>query len=199
MKICEECGFPKDLSEYSFDKYKDKIYYRKICRACQNIKNKSYRENNKELVKQRKTKYIQNNKDKIREHKVIYYQKNKNKVDLKNRKYILSHPDSRKEVTRKYYFSHKEYYHLKVIERIARKQKLTIQKFSVKDLNDRMSVFGFMCAYCGGPFQHIDHVKPMIKNGPHCLSNLRPACRKCNLSKSSKSLFEWRFKQSINN
>lgn len=50
-----------------------------------------------------------------------------------------------------------------------------------------MSVFGNKCAYCGGKFEHIDHVIPMIKGGYHCLANLRPACKLCNLRKGRKS------------
>lgn len=76
-------------------------------------------------------------------------------------------------------------------KRRAMKRKATIQKFDVESLNQRMSVFGYKCAYCRGPFEHIDHVKPLSKGGPHCLSNLRPSCAYCNLSKHNKTLKEW--------
>ncbi|MBT2266408.1 HNH endonuclease [Rhodococcus erythropolis] len=39
---------------------------------------------------------------------------------------------------------------------------------------------------CGGPYQHLDHVKPLSAGGPHMLSNLRPSCADCNLSKGAK-------------
>ena len=76
-------------------------------------------------------------------------------------------------------------------ERRMRVLEKTIVEFSMEELNQRLSVFGFRCAYCGGPFEHLDHVKPLISGGPHCLSNLRPACAKCNLSKGKKTLKEW--------
>ena len=75
--------------------------------------------------------------------------------------------------------------------RRALKRNATIQVFTDEQLNARMSMFGYKCAYCGGPFEHIDHVIPLSKNGRHCLSNLRPACSKCNLSKHSKNLNKW--------
>ena len=53
-------------------------------------------------------------------------------------------------------------------------------------LSARMAAFGNQCWMCGGDFEHIDHVKPLSKGGPHILSNLRPACAHCNLSKSNK-------------
>ena len=92
---------------------------------------------------------------------------------------------------KKYKEDNKELYRECARRRRARKRQATIQTFTIKELNDRMSVFGYRCAYCNGPFEHIDHVKPLSKGGPHCLSNLRPACKACNLSKHAKKLSEW--------
>ncbi len=39
---------------------------------------------------------------------------------------------------------------------------------------------------CGGPFEEVDHVKPIAKGGWHALANLRPACFRCNNQKSDK-------------
>lgn len=64
-------------------------------------------------------------------------------------------------------------------------------QFTTDQLEQRMSMFGFMCAYCGGKFEHIDHVQPISKGGYHCLSNLRPACKKCNLQKFNKTAKQW--------
>ena len=64
--------------------------------------------------------------------------------------------------------------------------------FTADQLDARMSVFGHRCAYCGGPFEHVDHVIPVSRGGLHCLSNLRPACAPCNLSKGAKRLAEWK-------
>lgn len=60
-----------------------------------------------------------------------------------------------------------------------------------EQFNQRMSMFNFKCAYCGGLFEQIDHVKSISKNGPHCLSNLRPACQCCNNKKSNKDAKQW--------
>jgi 5-methylcytosine-specific restriction endonuclease McrA len=213
VKICCNCNLP--LSFEHFNKQKaTRDGFTTTCKLCKKVKDKEYvaknidallikgkvyRDNNRELINKKKKDYRDNNSEKIKVFAKKHYNKNKVEINRKAIKYQKLHPEIRKKITRAYYLKNKEYYHLKVLERLARKQKLTIQKFSVKDLNDRMAVFGFKCAYCGGPFQHIDHVKPMIKNGLHCLSNLRPSCRKCNLSKGSKSLLEWKlFKEKQN-
>jgi len=50
------------------------------------------------------------------------------------------------------------------------------------------------CAYCGGTEGgiHMDHVIPLSRGGRHAIGNVVPACRKCNLSKGSKLLMEWK-------
>ena len=59
--------------------------------------------------------------------------------------------------------------------------------FTAAQLASRLSMFSG-CWMCGTSTEemHIDHVKPIIKGGPHMLSNLRPACAPCNLRKGSK-------------
>src|SRR5690606_26318465 len=58
--------------------------------------------------------------------------------------------------------------------------------FTADQLDQRMSMFGCRCWMCGGPFEHMDHVKPLSRGGWHCLSNLRPSCARCNKSKADK-------------
>lgn len=68
-----------------------------------------------------------------------------------------------------------------------RKGAPTIQ-FTLQQLEDRLSMFAG-CWMCGcaldGGF-HVDHVKPLARGGWHCLSNLRPSCPTCNISKGAK-------------
>lgn len=47
-------------------------------------------------------------------------------------------------------------------------------------------MFGFKCWMCGAPYDHVDHVKPISRGGSNLLCNLRPACARCNRSKSNK-------------
>ncbi|NRQ35984.1 HNH endonuclease [Nonomuraea sp. NN258] len=54
---------------------------------------------------------------------------------------------------------------------------------------------GWVCHICGYPIDglddlHFDHVIPLIKGGPHSLTNIRPAHAKCNLRKGAKLLEE---------
>lgn len=70
--------------------------------------------------------------------------------------------------------------------RRARLRDASIVPFSREQLNARMAYWGFRCWMCGGPFESVDHVKPLAKGGAHILANLRPACQPCNLEKSDR-------------
>ncbi len=61
-----------------------------------------------------------------------------------------------------------------------------------EQVRQRVAFYGECCAYCGGPFQHVDHVIPLSRGGTAWPANLRPACAPCNLSKATKRLAEWR-------
>lgn len=118
-----------------------------------------------------------NNKKKVRKANQDYYKRNMSKIIKYNKKWAKENFLSARNKDHRYR---------------ANKRRNTIQKFTKQQLEQRMSVFGFRCAYCGGSFDHIDHVKPISKGGPHCLSNLRPSCKRCNLQKHNKSLSDWK-------
>lgn len=44
------------------------------------------------------------------------------------------------------------------------------------------------CVYCGAPSKHIDHIVPFADGGPTEWDNLAPACLRCNVRKSRRSL-----------
>lgn len=68
----------------------------------------------------------------------------------------------------------------------ARKMGVQVIPYSVAEYRAKMAYYGNRCIYCGGPFEHTDHFKPVSKGGPDILANLRPSCASCNPSKSNK-------------
>lgn len=48
-----------------------------------------------------------------------------------------------------------------------------------------------LCTYCTRRSQVVDHVIPFAQGGADSLSNLVPACTRCNLSKSNRTPLEW--------
>ena len=52
--------------------------------------------------------------------------------------------------------------------------------------------FHKQCAYCGHEFpKTVDHVEPKYNGGSDDIFNLVPACRRCNMSKDRKNVWEW--------
>lgn len=49
--------------------------------------------------------------------------------------------------------------------------------------DDLIARYGDACAYCGGPFEQLDHSVPVRAGGPHTLDNVRPSCAPCNRAK----------------
>lgn len=63
---------------------------------------------------------------------------------------------------------------------------------SAEQVAARVAFFGGVCAYCGGPYQAIDHVIPISRGGTNWPANMRPACVQCNSSKHARALHEWK-------
>lgn len=66
----------------------------------------------------------------------------------------------------------------------AKKFGAPVVDFNENQLAARLEYFGHKCWICGADWEHADHVKPLVKGGPHMLSNIRPACATCNKSKA---------------
>ena len=58
---------------------------------------------------------------------------------------------------------------------------------------DIANEYGDACFYCGGEFEQIDHLHPVVRGGTNELSNLRPSCLRCNASKNDRLLYDWVF------
>lgn len=187
QKICNKCKVHKSNIFFTNDSYQISGLS-KTCKECQiqYYQNNKDRITNSNLRSQRKYKLKNNlrkitwaikNKYKVRKTTQEYYKRNMAKITAYNKKWAKDNVLAKRNQGHRYR---------------VKKRSNTIQKFTKLQLEQRMSVFGFKCAYCGGNFDHIDHVKPISKGGYHCLSNLRPACKKCNQEKHNKSLQEWR-------
>lgn len=71
-------------------------------------------------------------------------------------------------------------------ERKRRAKAMASSGVSVDQIQARISYYGGRCWMCGDAATTIDHVKPLAKGGLHLASNLRPACRPCNIRKHAR-------------
>lgn len=49
----------------------------------------------------------------------------------------------------------------------------------------------FACAYCGHPFEELDHIVPRALEGTDDIENLVPACASCNSMKADRPFFDF--------
>ena len=84
------------------------------------------------------------------------------------------------------------YHRQKSSHRRARMRNSTADQLTSKQMRKRFADFNFSCAYCGDVGDlHIEHVHPISKGGPHTISNIVPACRRCNYSKHTSDVVSW--------
>ena len=91
-----------------------------------------------------------------------------------------------KECTRTYYGANKDQYRRRRYGYQAAPGGILVE-FTPVEKTARFLMWGGRCWVCGieGATED-DHVKPISKGGSHCLSNLRPICKKCNTSKGGR-------------
>jgi 5-methylcytosine-specific restriction endonuclease McrA len=127
-----------------------------------------------------------------REKKVVYarrwYEANRERHAENARRWARANPEKMAESRRRWNVANREKVAERVRRRRARKAAVLTISFTTEQLAQRMAFWGNQCWMCGGPFEEVDHVIPIALGGPHCLSNLRPACKSCNSSKGARRL-----------
>lgn len=134
--------------------------------------------------------YRERNKDALREYGKEFRAKNAARLSAERTKRMANDPAAR-ATAKAWRDANKGRLKDAYDRRRARLLNARIQHFTLEQLRMRLLAQGHVCVYCGGPFEHVDHVKALANGGPHCLANLRPACRKCNLSKKAQSALTW--------
>jgi hypothetical protein len=139
-----------------------------------------YREANAEVIAERTRQWQRDNPDKNRAKSKRWRAANPDKSRESVRAWARSNPSSVRNRSRRSYRRNPEKYR----EFSRRRRACTQATFTVEELDQRMSVFGYRCWICRGPFEQVDHVKPLAAGGTHILANLRPSCKPCNLRKN---------------
>lgn len=130
-----------------------------------------------------------------------YMERNREKVRAANSAWLASHPEYSKARAKRRWGNEESrekqrgYNQLceqrrRVAEKAPGEEALTTEQW--REIKTR---FEGRCAYCftlvAKP--EIDHVIPVSRGGLHVASNVAPACRWCNRSKSGRDLMEWLF------
>lgn len=80
--------------------------------------------------------------------------------------------------------------------RRARLRQAQTYTFTERDWQTLVTRYRGCCAYCGveSGELHRDHVIPLVRGGSHGVGNILPACPRCNLTKGTSLLIEWKLR-----
>lgn len=180
LKLCKTCQQIKSVSEFRIKK--NKITYCIICAqrlAREESKKRTISGKNKEYAKR----LYQTNSE-FRNKQLIYKQTFGNAKRIQNR--LSMNSQEREAYNQKCH----EY---NSIRRARIKGATIIVSFTKADIVKRD---GLTCYLCGKLLTinqaTIDHVLPLVRGGCHKPENAKIACQKCNFSKHSKTLTEYK-------
>lgn len=178
MKRCTRCGAAKPAERFSRDRRaRDGLKY--WCKPCANTSAAHWSARHPELEAAGSRRYRAKNHEKsLRENRASgkkTYAKHRESVLAKQRAAYAADP----------------------LPAFLRAHKRRVILFaapgacSAEQIRARIAFYGGRCAYCRGPYEHLDHVVPISRGGSNWAANIRPACSRCNLSKGAKPLSQW--------
>lgn len=189
-KKCAHCQITKPATEFYKDKSR-KDGLNRLCKECTKRDNKKRYKENAQARREHGKKYRQKNKKLLAEKDRLRYLE---KRDIKrewNAQYRQANREKMAEYKVAWRINNRERYmelrRKNESARRARRFSSQVEELDLELIQSRVDYYGGKCWICKiGPYEHLDHVKPLSKGGPHMLSNLRPACEPCNISKGNK-------------
>ena len=192
-KRCSKCGETRAISQFAKSKT-GKLGLARWCKQCFKQYNASRYKADPEKYHEAARRWQRDNWERFKELTANW----RNSNELRRRQWIANNPDKIARYTRKAYY--------KDIEKSRRKSRITqqhrrarirttqVEQITMEIWDSILKFWQGLCAYCLLPHADLtmEHVIPLSRGGGHVVSNLVPACRKCNLSKGNKLVSEWK-------
>ena len=118
------------------------------------------------------------------------------RAHARDRARYVKEADHRRAYAKQYLAENPE--RMRVIRRRRKGQiRGEVLLFTERDWRRLVARYRGCCAYCHKPSAtlHREHVVPLSRGGRHSVGNILPACPRCNYSKHTKFLTEWRFRR----
>jgi len=135
--------------------------------------------------------YIKHRKERI-DRATAWWKANPDKVREKNklwqRKQRAKNPEHSRTLVRKWrQLNPEKWREANRTARHRRRARLkanTVARFTRTQWLAKVASYDGRCAYCDiGLYEHMDHIIPLSRGGPHSLANVVPACKSCNEKK----------------
>lgn len=182
---CTECG--KSFSRKRSDKVtcsaacRSRSYRRRYPEKCK-AQVKAWADANREHLKE----YQRNRYPHVREKLIAQRRLNREAESARFKAWYRKNKEHRQNYAKEWREANREKTRLYNHNREALERAAFSIKFTPEELSKKIQYWGDCCWMCEGPWDSLDHVKPLVKGGSHILANIRPACKSCNSSKSSK-------------
>lgn len=204
VQRCPACAKKRFASYYSRPEFREKVkglvkrWQSKNADKVKGFKHK-WRQSNKEYMARYKKEYTSKRRQEINAATRRNYWANVGACRDKARTHREKNRERRKELRRLQYRKDVEYsraqgrYHA-----FLRRTRTIISsaRFTESAWIEKCAFWGWRCYLCGVELTlgtaTLDHRIPVAKNGPHMLSNLAPACHRCNCSKRHRTESEYR-------
>lgn len=145
----------------------------------------TYAQSHKEQIKERMAQYYLKNKERITERISVYRLANKAKLEEAALRYRELHKDQIAASGKRWRQSNPDKVVVKAARRRATKRNAPLNDFTAAEWTAMKKHYDYRCVYCGTKSKKLtqDHIIPLSKGGSHTLSNIVPACFRCNTKK----------------
>lgn len=188
MKRCTKCGEKKPLDQFNRNKRTpDGLQYH--CRACKAAYDRKYNQEHSAGRTAATLAWRAANPDRIK-------RSSPDKEREIVRRWQRQHPQAMREAAHRWRqnnpASNKRMQHRKRIRRLGQ----TGEVFTAQEWTDLCAEYDNRCCACGSdePLT-VDHVIPVIRNGPTTIDNIQPLCMACNQRKGRRIIDYRRKKQ----
>jgi 5-methylcytosine-specific restriction endonuclease McrA len=191
-KVCTSCGEEKNFSDY-YKKPGGRFGLNARCKPCHTEATMAWAKRNPETTTAIRKRYTQNHKEELAERWSKYYSQNKKQVLQRKNIHRKSTTEQRAEYQKNWYKNNPTKGSEYANRRRVRIQDGDVRTFTAKDWQTLLTRFDNRCAYCGSQEELTkDHIVPISRGGRHSVGNIIPACWKCNMSKGTKFIVEWK-------
>lgn len=125
--------------------------------------------------------------EKVRAYKRAHWHKHKARYVPRVQAYKATHPDQLRAQEKAYRIRHPDRILAKNASRRARLKSAPINDLTAAQWREIKEAYDNRCVYCGRKMKRLsqDHIIPLSKGGSHTVSNVVPACLRCNITKSA--------------
>jgi len=187
-KKCTMCGEVKPLSSFNKDK-RNKDELRSSCKTCKGLRDKKYRQNNKDKISQYSQEYYQNNQSKALQYNQEYYQNNRDRILWYQKEYYQGNQSKILQQKREYNQNNPDKRRSLKARRRATQCNATPPWADQAAINEIYTEALWLQEFTGESY-HVDHIVPLISDfvcGLHVPANLQALPAAENLAKNNHS------------